>query len=241
MVSDLGGFHYQKEFEVMSFQISPEGKIRWAALSDLLQEVAWKHADSRDYGQQIFEKGLVWVLSRMEFKMLERPVWGERIKVKTAAGSGINPLFAVREFLVENDKGKTLLTAISAWLLLDMETKKPQRPGTVLPQESYQPMNVLPGINLKVPPIGDLIESYHFRVKPSDLDMNNHVNNVSYIRWIEDFCDLKGIKMKELLINYQAEAVLGEEIILSYFSEETKVNLLGKQGEKLVFSSCISI
>jgi medium-chain acyl-[acyl-carrier-protein] hydrolase len=56
MNTDPASFQYHKQFEVMSFQINPDGKLRWATLGDLMQEVAWRHATSREFGQQLFDK-----------------------------------------------------------------------------------------------------------------------------------------------------------------------------------------
>lgn len=232
----LHNFQFEKDFEILSFQIDPQGKLRWASLADMMQEVAWKHADSRDFGQQLFEKGYMWVLSRFQIKVFELPAWGQHIKIKTA-GRGINKLFALREFEVEDAKGKVIARAMSAWLLLDIKSKRPQRPRQVLPSELFQDNpepSLLPDkVNLSA----FLEPGKSFTVNHSDLDMNNHVNNVSYIRWIEDFCFEKKIKFEELLINYISEAVIGEEILISSEKKGKETFLLGNFNSRQVFSA----
>lgn len=229
-------FQFEKEFEILSFQIDPNGKLRWASLADMLQEVAWKHADSRDFGQQLFEKGFMWVLSRFHIKVFEMPSWGEHIKIKTA-GRGINKLFALREFEVENWQGKIIAKAMSAWLLLDIKSKRPQRPRQVLPLELFDDnpdISLVPDkVNLDI----ELLTGKSFSVNYSDLDMNNHVNNVSYIRWIEDFCFEKEIQFDELLINYISEAVIGEEIEILFRKNEKETILAGNYKSRQVFSA----
>jgi len=227
-------FQFEKEFEILSFQIDPNGKLRWASLADLLQEVAWKHADSRDFGQQLFEKGFMWVLSRFHIKILEMPSWGKHIKIKTA-GRGINKLFALREFEVENEEGKVIAKAMSAWLLLDIKSKRPQRPRQVLPSELFDDNpddSLLPDkVNLAF----EMELGKSFPVNYSDLDMNNHVNNVSYIRWIEDFCFENEIQFNELLINYISEAIMGEEITLIFHKSGKETFLSGIFNNRQVF------
>ncbi|MFD2202040.1 acyl-[acyl-carrier-protein] thioesterase [Shivajiella indica] len=226
-VNITGNFQFEKEFEILSFQIDPHGSLRWSSLADLLQEVAWKHADSRDFGKQLFDKGFMWVLSRFHIKVFEMPTWGQQIKIKTA-GRGINKLFALREFEVISESGQVIAKAMSAWLLLDIKSKRPQRPRQVLPSELFDDNpdeNLLPNkINLDV----ETTIGKSFSVNYSDLDMNNHVNNVSYIRWIEDFCFEKGIYLDEMLINYIAEALIGEEIEI-YFNQGEKETILSGQ------------
>jgi medium-chain acyl-[acyl-carrier-protein] hydrolase len=229
-------FQFEKQYEILSFQIDPKGKLRWASLADMLQEVAWKHADSRDFGQQLFEKGFMWVLSRFHIKVFEMPSWGEYIKIKTA-GRGINKLFALREFEVENRQGKIIAKAMSAWLLLDIKSKRPLRPRQVLPYELFDDnpdISLVPDkINLDI----ELLTSKSFSVNYSDLDMNNHVNNVSYIRWIEDFCFEKEIQFDELLINYLTEAIIGEEIEILFQKNGRETILAGNYNSRKVFSA----
>ena len=233
-------FQFEKQFEVLSFQIDPQGRIRLSALADLMQEVAWKHANSKDFGKNLFELGLMWVLSRMEIKVHHLPSWGDEILVKTA-GRGIDKLLALREFRVEDRKGNVLAEAMSAWILLDGQSKRPQRPGNVLPSELFAQVSA---DEVWVPKKIDLTENPYIsdsiKVKPFDVDMNNHVNNVSYIRWIEDFCSEQNIPFNGLLINYLSEAKTGNEVGLSLEKKENAWILSGFQLGRPVFVSRIS-
>jgi len=240
MTDATRSFQYEKQFEVLSFQIDPNGLLRWGALGDLMQEIAWKHADSKDFGQNLFNQGFHWVLSRMSIQVRKLPSWGDVITVKTA-GRGINKLFALREFLVEDASGIPLATAMSAWLLLDSTSKRPKRPNDILPSELFPPQaeaELLPE-RLTVPTIRH--KGPDFLVLPSDLDMNNHVNNVSYIRWVEDFCTGTNIQFTELEINYMAEARLNETVNIYVGKEADKrIILMGSIDEKPVFVARIT-
>lgn len=231
-------FQFQKTFEVLSFQIDPLGKLRWSALGDLLQEVAWKHADSRDFGQALFDKGYMWVLSRMQVKVHRMPSWGDHIIVKTA-GRGIDKLFALREFLVEDDRGNVIAESMSAWLLLDVNSKRPQRPNQILPTELFSENsapNLLPG-KPDLPKNPGITSE--LSVRPFDLDMNNHVNNVSYIRWVEDLCISEGIVFNDFLINYLTEAKLHEVILLSCSGQGLNFLLSGTSQDRQVFLASV--
>lgn len=227
-------FQYSKDFEVLSFQVDPQGKLRWASLGDLLQEVAWKHADSRDFGQTLFDKGLVWILSRFHIEVKKMPRWGDKIKVETA-GRGVSKLFALREFSVTDGAGDQLAWAMSAWLLLDTKSKRPQRPTAVLPSELFDPIADESLLPPKLEPGNSTTFSSSITVLPSDLDMNNHVNNVSYIRWIEDVATLKGLTLQSLKINYLAEALCGDSVDIFMSDEGGREVLQGRIGDKLVF------
>ena len=231
-------FQFEKNFEILSFQIDPSGKLRWASLADLLQEVAWKHADSRDFGQILFDRGFMWVLSRFEIHVRAMPSWGDTIKIETA-GRGIDKLFALREFRVTDNNGKVLANAMSAWLLLDIKSKRPQRPSAVLPPELFESTPSGDSLPEKILLPEQPKTGKTFKVNHSDLDMNNHVNNVSYIRWIEDFCLEKGFGFDSIGINYLNEALLGAQIEIRYSLNGKKMLVSGRSGDRDVFTSWV--
>ncbi len=233
------GFQYEKNFEILSFQIDPNGKLRWSSLFDLMQEVAWKHADSREFGKKLFDQGLMWVLSRFEVQVHRMPSWGEKIKVMTAS-RGTDKLFALREFKVETEKGENLAEGLSAWLLLDTISKRPKRPKQVLPSELFEDLESPILIPEKLTSQSGGNSAPPFSVKPFDLDMNNHVNNVSYIRWVEDFCVENKIILKQLLINYLGEAKLADEIILKTKRINENLDIQGEIEGKPVFLAKIN-
>ena len=229
-------FQFEKDFEVLSFQIDPQGKLRWSCLADMMQEVAWRHADSRDFGQHLFDLGYMWVMSRFEIQVNSLPSWGEKIIVKTA-GRGIDKLFALRAFEVCKESGEVLATAMSAWLLLDIQSKRPQRPDKVLPSELFAVVTDSGLTPVKVDLLTDADVGTVFQVRHSDLDMNNHVNNVSYIRWVEDFMREKTWNFQTILVNYLAEVSAGQLIELNYQKIENQVVIEGRVEGKLVFSA----
>jgi hypothetical protein len=58
-------FQFQKNFEINSFFVNPKGSLRIKGLADLFQEIAWKHADSQDFGRNLSKANQMWVLARL--------------------------------------------------------------------------------------------------------------------------------------------------------------------------------
>jgi medium-chain acyl-[acyl-carrier-protein] hydrolase len=227
-------FQFERTFEVMSFQVEPGGKCRFAALADLLQEVAWQHADSRDFGQQLFAKNLAWVLNRMDIEVFKMPVWGDQIILKTA-GRGIDKLFALREFLVCDAKGQVLAKAMSAWILLDLERKRPVPPEKALPVELFQPVKSGELMPKKIEVPGQMDFQKELIIQHDDLDMNQHVNNVSYIRWVENVSKALGFHFKSLKINYLKETFLGQRLKIYTYQQSETLILVGVLENQPVF------
>lgn len=227
-------FQFTREFEVGSFQVHPDGEIRMFSLADLLQEIAWRHADSEDFGRNLLENKQMWVLSRFEIQVYSFPKWGDKIHVFTG-GRGAEKLFAFREFMVWDSRQNVIARAMSSWLLLHTETKRIQKPESVLPPELFDPNKKPRWQPEKLTARGQRIGGQEIIVQYSDLDLNHHVNNTSYIRWVENALSALGLKVKEISINYLSECHAGDTIHLSVSKLEEVVYVIGESNAKPVF------
>ncbi|GMQ29695.1 acyl-[acyl-carrier-protein] thioesterase [Algoriphagus confluentis] len=227
-------FQFAKKFEVGSYQVHPHGAIRLSCLADLLQEIAWRHADSGDFGRNLLANQQMWVLSRLEINMIEPPKWGDQLQIFTG-GRGAEKLFAFREFLVWDKNQRPIARAMSSWLLLNSETKRIQRPESVLPAELFDPNSKPAWIPQKLELAGEKVKEETIRVQNSDLDLYQHVNNTSYIRWVENI--LAGISLfpKQIKINYLSECHAGDQMTLSLGKLEDGFFISGATTEKAVF------
>ncbi len=64
-----------------------------------------------------------WVLSRMYASLSDWPVWNETIVVRTWP-SGVDKLFAMRNYELRFKDGRNIGSASSSWLIIDRTTKK---------------------------------------------------------------------------------------------------------------------
>src|SRR5690606_5602254 len=167
-------FQFHKDFEVRSYQVDPDGKLSLTALSNLFQEISWRHADSADFGRILQEQHLSWIMARMDIKCENLPSWGDSIKIYTS-GRGKDKLFAFREFLITNFEGDILAQGMSSWLLMNLQSKRILRPEKVLPSELFDPTETPIWQPEKIKLKGELVISEKLKVRFSDLDLNNHV------------------------------------------------------------------
>lgn len=229
-------FQFTREFEVGSFQVHPDGRISLTSLADLLQEIAWRHADSADFGRNLQESQQMWALSRLEIKVRKFPKWGDKIRIFTG-GRGADKLYAFREFMVHDQNEEVLVRAMSSWLLLNSETKRIQRPEQVLPPELFDPNQKPEWQPEKINAGGELIGSEEIRVRHSDLDLYDHVNNTSYIRWVENFLADLDLFPSEILVNYLAECKKADLVKLRFLGGEGEKFVEGKVLDKTVFTA----
>jgi acyl-ACP thioesterase len=150
----------------------------------------------------------------MRIKMERYPVWDEVIQIETWP-SGLNKLFAIRDFRVTDSAGKEMGVASTAWLVLNMETRRPMRPFSGLEElrTSIDRVFEFPLEKIGLPDTMDKLEN---RIAAySDLDVVGHVNSVKYMGWCVDAADpelVKGKEIRDLEINYLNESVWGDNI-----------------------------
>jgi acyl-ACP thioesterase len=150
-----------------------------------MQESAWSHAHSMNLGfEHMMEENQAWVLSRLALEIEKLPEWREELLLTTWA-RGFHRLFALRDFIIAGKA--TYIRATSSWLLIDLETRRPKKIEVVHGRMTLHEKESACGKNAeKVDPFPELQKQHERPVYYSDLDVNGHLNNVSYIRWIID-------------------------------------------------------
>ena len=172
---------------VKSYDIDSSGKLSMKRLLELFQETAHIHANLAE-GQWNFEnlikKSLVWVMIRQAFEIIQLPVWGDEIVVETYT-NGISGAFATRNWRILNNKDKIIISSMADWMLKNFVSRKMERLNNfdfsgIFPEEKV----------LQVPPfkIAKYEAKYltEFEIRKSDVDVNKHVNNTSYVCWATD-------------------------------------------------------
>lgn len=202
--------------EVLSYEIDFRKRMRLSAILNLFQELANQNAERLGFGfDKLMELRCFWVLSRLRLEVERLPRWTEKVVVKTWPG-GVEGLFARRDWLVEKTDGEVLVRATSAWLLVDLDKRRPLRieqrlPGFTFADEPSALDHDLP--KLSSPAEAEAV--WQHRVRYADLDQNRHVNNVRYVDWMMNAFALHEHEQhapRSFEINILAEAQEGDDI-----------------------------
>jgi acyl-ACP thioesterase len=226
-------FQFEKTFEVGAFQVHPNGNLSLCSLADLFQEIAWRHADSQGFGRNLLEQQLMWALSRIEIKVNQFPRWGDSIRIFTG-GRGQAGAFAFREFMVWNEQEEVVARAMSSWLLVHIEKKRILKPESVLPSSLFNPQAAPSWQPIKLEASGPELASKLILVQHSDLDLYNHVNHTSYIRWVENIAADRGLFPISIAVNYLSECKAGDQVQLTLLGTEFSPFIQGRVEGKLV-------
>ena len=215
MARDNNGIWIEK-YRIHSYEVDRSSRALPHVLLCYMLNSAWAHVnDSRFSFNSLHDDGQFWVLSRFLAVFHQIPRWDDELTIETW-GKGIDKLFASRDFVIYSDAREKLISATSAWLIIDRKTLRPLRMETLKEQfpfqsERHELENKLEKIRARSVP-GTNTE---FKVRYSDLDVNQHVNSSKYMQWILDSFPveiLEGKNIKSFEINYLAEAQLDDRI-----------------------------
>jgi medium-chain acyl-[acyl-carrier-protein] hydrolase len=178
---------WEDEYSISFYEVDAKNEVFLPVLWSFMQETAWHHADHLRVGySDLMEHQYFWVLSRLSVQMEEYPRWGDRVRVKTWL-TGTGRLFALRQFSIADLTGKILGTARSAWLVLDLKSRKPQKIEPLFRhlRHLFDPLRPAEEPE-KLPAPVQPKSTKSYEVRYSDIDIHHHVNNIKYIEWVLD-------------------------------------------------------
>lgn len=214
--------YYEETKTIRAYDVDFNNKIKINSVFNLLQDVASVHADQLGLGfKDLHKLNLGWVLSWVKMDIKKYPGFGEIVILKTWPKCKYK-LYSIRDYAIRNEAGETLINATSAWLPINIKTKRITDTKN-LPQEIvYQPdliaVNKFPDkINA-----GDSYEIlFHKKFRYTDIDVNKHVNNTRYVELVLDCYTTEHYKtnlINSFEISFSAESVFNDEIEVSRIS-----------------------
>ncbi len=224
---------FEKTYEIHFGFIDNRGIARPSCLFDLAQDAATLHAYQIGIGREAI--GALWVLSRMKTELARPLLPYERLTVQTWC-AGIKGAAWLRSFhfLVE---GEPVGAAISSWAVLDQQTHRIIRPSSIAQARQYLSLTpgtaVIPGRLVCT----SLCEHHVHPVCYSDLDVNNHVNNVKIVDILSDGLDLNlsDCFVSALQVNYTAESQFGDQLRVMTGEEAGVRYVFGEAGGRTRF------
>jgi len=193
-----------------------DGHVSIASTCNHLQDIASRHADTLGFGFHDLEKsGHLWVLARLHVMMDRLPRYGETTHVQTWP-SGNERLVANRDFLVSDANG-LIGKATTSWVTLNIETRRPDKPDTVLDSRFIPDRDrVLVFPTKAITRLKEGEHSVSLTARRSDQDINNHVNSVRYVEFCleavpRNFTDSH--RCKGLDIQFRTESYAGDTYV----------------------------
>ncbi|MBR1927440.1 MAG: hypothetical protein IJ840_06795 [Bacteroidales bacterium] len=227
-------------FTVKCYEVDSAQRLKPTAFMDMAQEMAYQAAAAMMFGyDELIVKNMAWVLSRMRFRFLEAPKWGDCLTIKTWHRGAFGPFF-VRDFEVLAADGKRVIEATSSWVIIDVGSRRMARPEDVLPKEDTSCRDFaieIPAGKVMMPRGVEPAFVKSHKVAYSDIDLVGHTNNARYVSWALDCLEYgeSGIRVEEVEIVFHHEARPADEIALYKAEKDGKVFIEGLRDGVQVF------
>ncbi|ONK76624.1 uncharacterized protein A4U43_C03F30270 [Asparagus officinalis] len=227
------GLVYRQSFSIRSYEIGADKTASIETLMNHLQETALNHvmcAGLMEGGfgstPEMSKRNLIWVVTKMQVLVDRYPSWGDVIEVDTwVSSSGKNGMR--RDWHVRDRRtGQTIMRATSNWVMMNKQTRKlskfPEEVRAEIGPYFIEQDPVINEDNRKIPKLNDDTADHVRRgLTPrwSDLDVNQHVNNVKYIGWILESAPMSIVENHELAsmtLEYRREC--GRDSVLQSLS-----------------------
>lgn len=213
---------YTEEIRIYNHYTNYKGRLFIKTLCDLFNDVAETQTERLgvDVGT-LNRMGQTWMLHRLHVLIRKMPHKEETVVLETWP-SGIDRLFALRDYRMLRKDGEELVRATSQWMTVDLNRRRPVRPSLRIVEMSTS--HTIPPLLL--PPLfdgrevaADLPDSREFIATFDNIDFNGHVTQASYIRWITNslpFEFLKNHILTEAEIVYEHEIMPDSRIVSAY-------------------------
>ncbi len=208
-------------FTVRSYESGVTNHVTLPTLCNYMQEIAGLSADRLGWGiLKLQEAKCTWMLSRLHIRVSRYVPWGGKVKLRTWPSGMKGKLVATRCFQAADDVGNEVLQAHSEWLYVDMEAQRivklPESFSDLVPAGT--PDIHLEDIGGKFPRLDCIAFGTEVRVRQSDLDFNDHVNNVHYVEWMLESMPPNSSPI-EMDIVYRSAAKAGDLLVSERTSE----------------------
>jgi len=241
LVSESGGkiMKFEKNYTVGNRDVEFNHKATNKAILKYLENIACSHSDEVGYGiNTIEETKVVWILLDWKLKIIERPIYGQNIKVRTWSRK-MEKCCAYRDFEIYDEQENKLAIATTKWVLLNADTRRIQR----IPEKMVIKYQSEPERSVFKEDIEKLYEpenkevSIQLKTRRTDIDINNHVNNLNYLDLAYEILPdaVYNEDLKNVRIIYKHQTEPGETVDISYIKIDNKniITIKTENKEKL--------
>lgn len=213
---------YRKKIHIPYYDGDKDSHISPVNIIKYFTETSAEEGDSFVLEDQEIDYG--WMLYRWKVSIKDYPKIKEDVVVETWV-SKLDRFYAFREFVLLDREDNILAKASTVWLCIDMDRKRPIR----IPGEYIEDTKILDQVNFSNFHDFQLdleIDSYiDFKVRRSDIDYNQHVNNAEYLTWmIESMTEdiYKDYRISEFEIIYRKEIKYGDNISTGFITHSRR-------------------
>lgn len=183
----------------------------------------------------------LWAVARSKIRYDGYPFWMDRVRMK-AFPVKVSPVAVHLNMLLETLDGHPLVRCRQELCVIDVRDHSLRRvDSTPFPLDLNWPAPVLPDPCRRMKmDLGEEHFVYRHVIRPTDTDMNHHMNNIAYVRLIVDslpsgFWDK--YQVKDFDIQYVNEGMEGETLQVYRDLQEDACSVQVKVGDRTLIKS----
>ena len=231
---------YKEKVQITSLDVDSNLELKLSSLFKLMQLVASNHVGELKAGHlDLMKYNMLWVVIRMDVKIYRTPKLEEELLFTTHPGETKSFIFP-RFFEIYDNKGNLIIAVSSLWTLIDKTTRKVVlKPDGFVKIKAEENKDDLPAPEKISGEASNFVGTH--KVRYTDIDLNGHFNNTSYIECILNTHDnsfYQKHRISSFLINYDKEIRDGDTIEL-FSSGGSPEIIKGKVGEENRFTAQI--
>ncbi len=212
---------YQYRSRIRYSETGEDKKLTLPGLVNYFQDCSTFQSEDLGVGLDMLGKRhRAWLLASWKIVIERMPQLGEEVVTETWP-YGFKGFFGNRNFRMQDNEGRTLASAASAWIYLNVESGHPCRidEDVLAAYELGEELPIGP-FSRKIPVPQESMEKDSFLVMRSHLDTNHHVNNGQYILMAEEYLP-EDFQVKQICVEYRRAAVL-HDVIVPFVCTETQ-------------------
>lgn len=221
----------QSTFKIVASECSASSHLKLSSFQKMVQQASIQDViNSGVTRQKTLDKGLLWVISRMSFKISRVPSYDEKVTLITFPLKRMH-FFFPRYYILKDEKGSTLIEGEGIWTLINKADRKPINPlgySINIPQSRLVDKYKKEEFTFFLPPLKRTDAEVTREVFFSDLDLNGHMTNTRYADWVSDlFDDDIFFKSKSITFSYLKEGKLKEKVVQKIEKDSSKALIQG--------------
>lgn len=211
------GKSFTKEYEVHYYECDSKLRCKLSSILDFFCDIGTQQSETIGVGIDYCTKNnCAWVFYKYDISMYRYPMFKEKISITTTP-IGFKKFYGLRQYIIKDEEGNLIGEARALFFLINTEKRRPMR----IQEEQYVMYGVAEdskdNIDLKkLEKICDKDYEKEFYIRYSDIDSNNHVNNVKYVEWALETIPLNILDnyyLSNIKITFEKECKYGEKIV----------------------------
>lgn len=210
---------FTKKYEVHYYEVDSKLRCKLSSIIDFICDVGTQQSEHFGVGIEYCTKNnCAWVFYKYDIKVYRYPMFGEIISITTQP-VGFKKFYGLRKYIIKDAEDNLIGEALALFFLINIEKRRPMR----IQKEQYDIYGVDGDVDYDISM--DRIErtdgeQYHkeFNIRYSDIDSNNHVNNVKYVEWAIEAVPIEVMNdyiLKEVKVDFEKETTYGDKISVS--------------------------